>query len=192
LFYIRRICHRERFFTGMARGHPKNDIKYVEEQCMFLQHSNGQLPSEKPFDQVMEEGDLLARNLKFLVDNTLRIVQDPRLYHCRLYFGFLSLPRLGSWQIPLGRLVPRWQRGRLMAGCPRCGGRACVVGGCGLFGAFRWWGACPDCRALVRGRGHGPKLLWQLIEARVGAEASTGPRPGLTVSQALFRLAYTP
>ena len=159
---------------------------------MFQRHSKGRLANAEPFDQVMEENDLLAKNLEFLVDNARRIVEDPRLYHCRLHFGFLSLPRLGSWQIPLGRLVSSWQQGGLMAGCPRCGGRACVVGASGLLGAFRWWGVCPECRAVVRGRGRGPNLLWQLIKARVRSGASAGPLPGLTVSQALFRLAYTP
>ena len=96
-----------------------------------------------------EEDEVLRQHLPVILANFDRILGTPHHFFCQLGTAFMSSLWVfgGGGPIPLGVLVLLRKAGKMIFGCPRCGGRFHAVGISGsiLSGCGAAWGPCLDC-----------------------------------------------
>jgi hypothetical protein len=100
-----------------------------------------------------QEAELLAQNIRLLMDRQREIAGNPGLYGCRISSASLALPNLRGRRLTLGQLLDLWGSGKWTEECPACGGRVYIAGaGAQGGGAGRgWWGVCSQCQAHLHG-----------------------------------------
>jgi hypothetical protein len=92
------------------------------------------------------EMEILRRGFPLVLRNLDRILRTPRFFFCQLQSAYSWTLWFGpSGPIPLGVLALLWENGKMMHGCPECGGRLYAVGVGGSFSAGDAWGLCADC-----------------------------------------------
>jgi hypothetical protein len=93
-------------------------------------------------DSRLKEMESLRRGLALILRNLDRILRTPRFFFCQLQSAHSWTFWFGpSGPIPLGVLVLLWEDGKMIHGCPECGG--------GSFSGGDIWGLCADCGYTV-------------------------------------------
>jgi hypothetical protein len=106
----------------------------------YAYHPQGNAESRR------QEMEILRRGFPLILLNLDRILKTPRLFFCQLQSAYSWSIWFGSGgPIPLGVLVLLWENGKMIYGCPECGGRLYAVGVGGSFSGGEIWGLCADC-----------------------------------------------
>jgi hypothetical protein len=93
-----------------------------------------------------KEMEILRRGFPLILRNLGRILMTPRFFFCQLQSAYSWTFWFGpGGPIPLGILVLLWEDGKMIHGCPECGGRFHAVGVGGSFSGGSVWGLCADC-----------------------------------------------
>ncbi len=93
-----------------------------------------------------KEMEILRRGFPLILRNLDRILKTPRFFFCQLRSAYSWTFWFGpSGSIPLGVLVLLWEDGKMIHGCPECGGRFLAIGVGGSFSGGDVWGLCADC-----------------------------------------------
>jgi hypothetical protein len=93
-----------------------------------------------------KEMEILWPGFPLILRNLDRILRTPRFFFCQLQSAYSWTFWFGpSGAIPLGVLALLWEGGKMIYGCPECGGRFHAVGVGGSFSGGSVWGLCADC-----------------------------------------------
>jgi len=119
----------------------------------FIVYAREVIP-DKTRAELEKEWSLLTKNLRLIIDNSHKIIQQQKYFHILISAAEISASFLGSRKIPLGVLLLLWKDGLLKDICPICGGEAYIIKAAGsiLIGNNKWHGYCTECDEKVSGK----------------------------------------
>lgn len=98
------------------------------------------------------EVNLIAKNLKLILNNSEKILKNDKYFYCQLKLAFIGGTLTGVGLLPLGVLLLLWQKKEFIDTCGKCGGTVYLLGAAGssLSDCHKHWGICSQCADFSR------------------------------------------